>query len=281
MAITSEQIHRQFGIDSTELAATVAVQEEIGGVSDGIVESININLRGRALPPLVGRIATNPGSPLYSIAESTALLDELDPLLQLLLSHEDDTLTLQVYELRIRATRQLPDHLNNQHKQAFITLMAIFDAAVFDLAAIGLRTNFFGLIASIGDKGSISYSEISKHGSFESLSDCVIEEILLKKRGTRLIYDLEKLGVALSDSQSQIRLIEQIQRRNLFLHNRGLVDQKYLDRSDDGRKATNIDNLSVGALAVIDDIYWSRACMICRSYVQTCHEWISRGAIPL
>jgi len=136
-----------------------------------------------------------------------------------------------------------PEAEINILRQAFILLLTAFDAAVFDLFRVALTQNFFGLIGSFGSKDKISFEELSYYGSFEKLRDEVIEGQLRARYLKELLFLIQKLGLNCIDDTGRdcfIELIEFVMRRNIHVHNRGIVDERYLERDQDDKPRFNI-----------------------------------------
>jgi hypothetical protein len=171
---------------------------------------------------------------------------------------------------------QQPDAEIYIHRQGFILLMTAFDAAVFDLFRVALTNDFFGLIGRIGRQEKISLERLGKFGSFEVFRDTVIEEQLKSLYLRDVLSILPTLGVDLLNAEAQDRFIdlyEMVMRRNLHVHNRGIVDERYLDRDQGGTPRYNIHGLSLGDLAVIDRPYWDKANRLCRECIFRVSKW--------
>lgn len=199
----------------------------------------------------------------------------------------DQTLLLQalwgeVSTLRSAAASHHPERQISIYRQAFILLMTHFDAAVFDLVRLALRTNFFPLAAHFGDKEKIPYSWFGGHNDFDSFRDSLIEELLRARYVKDLLFELNELGVEPPDKRfgGFPRLIELVLRRNIHLHNRGFVDMRYLEMNREGKPLWNLDGLSPEAAAVIDEAYFINASNACGEYIGTLANWVSAGAIP-
>lgn len=143
------------------------------------------------------------------------------------------------------------------YRQAFISLMATFDATVFDLVRTALNSRFFEL-ASAFDNESVSIADILKEADFGSFTTKFVERqlqpmyigSLLSK--VRHHWKVEVANIS-SDPKAYERLQEMVNRRNLHIHNRGIVNQRYLD------KKLNLDRFTLGDYAVVDEPYWNDA----------------------
>lgn len=139
-------------------------------------------------------------------------------------------------------------------RQAFIAMMASFDAALADLVRDALEKDFFNLVRKLDKKDRVAL-DISTAHSWESLSKALIESQARKHyaigwiramKSRWKVFDGHNFGAVF------VEICEQIKRRNIHLHNRGIVDEEYC-------RDTNIKRLSVGAHAVITEPYWETA----------------------
>lgn len=175
-----------------------------------------------------------------------------------------------------RTTR--PDAEINVLRQGFILLMTAFDAAIFDLVRIALHKNFFKLITVFGKQDKISIESLTKHSSFEGFRDEFIEEQLKAKYLKDLLFILNnKLSVPCvneANGERFVQLIEMVLRRNVHIHNRGRVDEKYLEREPNGSPKYNFYNLQLGSLAQVDAAYWQLANNLCRNCILSVSAWV-------
>jgi hypothetical protein len=163
----------------------------------------------------------------------------------------------------------------NVFRQGFILLMTIFDATVFDLMRLALEKNFFELIGVLAKQDRLSFDRFTQHSSFESLRDEIIEEKLKPKYLKDLLFIIQNKGVALdSPPYSFGHVVELVLRRNIHVHNRGFVDERYLERNDQGASMFNFDNYKIGEFADIDKEYWERARDICRACIDKICTWV-------
>jgi hypothetical protein len=149
-------------------------------------------------------------------------------------------------------------------------MMAAFDAAIFDLVRIGLKRKTPALAEWFGKDAKYTIEKIAQLGSFDALQEDIITT-QLKKRYVRellcLLADKEKLEcVDTRDGEEFARLIEIINRRNLHLHSRGVVDERYLE-------AYNLDKLKLGDTARVDELYWQLAKGYCTYCVRMVAIW--------
>src|SRR5262249_31451043 len=138
------------------------------------------------------------------------------------------------------------------------------------------RKNFFGLIGAFGKQEKVSLEKIGSFANFEAFRDQVIEDQLKSRYLKDLLFLLQTLGVQCVDTAARDRfadLIELDLRRNIHVHNRGIVDERYLERDDRGQPQFNTFNLIVGSHAPIDQSYWERASRLCRVCVTSVTGW--------
>jgi hypothetical protein len=183
----------------------------------------------------------------------------------------------RIRELDLAARLSRPDTELSILRQAFILLMTAFDAAVFDLVRIALKNDFFGLIGTFGKNDKISLSQLANHGSFDAFRDSEVEDQLKARYLKDLLFILDKLGVELANSgnsQKLIDLVELVLRRNIHVHNRGIVDERYLERDDKDSERYNIFRYTLGAVAHIDQNYWQRTNILCETAIERLCAWV-------
>jgi hypothetical protein len=183
----------------------------------------------------------------------------------------------QFEEIEVLARMATPNAEINVLRQGFLLLMTAFDAAVFDLTRIGFRRKFFDLVGAFGKQEKVSLENLGEAGSFEAFSDQVIEEQLKKRYVKDLLGLLQALGVQCVDEAAgdrPVQLVELVLRRNLHVHNRGVVDERYLEPDPVTRKSKyNLFNLKLGDLAIIDDGYFQAAIRLCSNCVERLAKW--------
>lgn len=186
----------------------------------------------------------------------------------------------QFADLELMARVARPDAEINVPRQGFLLLMTAFDAAVFDLVRIAFRKNFFQLIGAFGMQEKVSLEGIGEAGSFESLRDQLIEDQLKKRYVKDLLGLLRALGVDLVDEQSgdrYVQLIEMVLRRNVHVHNRGVVDDRYLEADPQSKRPKyNLYGFKLGDVACIDLDYLELANRLCQNCIDRLAEWAGR-----
>ena len=161
-------------------------------------------------------------------------------------------------------------------RQGFVLLMTTFDAAVFDLVRVAVRNDFFGAIGTFSTGEKLSLATFHKYKDFESFRDSLIENQLKGQYLRDLLFRLRKLkAICGSDAETPTfaQLIELVNRRNILIHNRGIVDKKYLERDELGSLRFNIYNLKFGDIAVVDEKYWNIANSLCQNCIQEITLW--------
>lgn len=180
--------------------------------------------------------------------------------------------------LRFMARMQHPLAEINLLRQGFILLITAFDAAVFDIAQIALRSDFFRLLAIIGKSEKLALKQLERYKSFDELRDSLIDEHLKKYYLKDLLTRLRELGAPCNttgDERHFAEIIEIILRRNVHIHNRGIVDERFLDTNGDGNHKFNIHDLKIGDTAVIGPAYLARAKELCTDCVCALSRWTS------
>jgi hypothetical protein len=183
----------------------------------------------------------------------------------------------QFEEIEVLARMATPDAEINVLRQGFVLLMTAFDAAVFDLTRIAFRRKFFDLIGAFGKQEKVTLESLGEAGSFEAFRDDVIEEQLKKRYVKDLLGLLQALGVQCVDETAgdrPVQLVELVLRRNLHVHNRGVVDGRYLEFDPmTGKPKYNLYNLNLGDSAIIDDAYFQTAIRLCNNSVERLAKW--------
>lgn len=184
----------------------------------------------------------------------------------------------QIGNIAIVLRMSTPDAEISVLRQGFITLMTIFDATVFDLLKVALTSDFFGLISAFGKSDKVTLEKLGQYSSFEDFRGEVIEEQLKSKYLKDILFILDSLGVSLVNSESEysfIHLLELVLRRNVHVHNKGRVDERYLERDQNGTPKYNVYNLALGEVACIDQGYWNLANHLCKNCVVSVSGWVS------
>jgi hypothetical protein len=188
-------------------------------------------------------------------------------------------------DLDLAARMIRPEAEINVLRQGFILLMTAFDAAVFDLVRVAFTRDFFGLIGTFGRQERVSLQTLARYGSFDAVRDEIIEEQLKARYLKDLLFVLESLEVRCVDEASGerfVELVELVMRRNVHVHNRGVVDERYLERDHQGTPRFNIYNLVLGSVAAIDEPYWEQANRLCRHCVENIAAWAdTRGSTSM
>jgi hypothetical protein len=164
-----------------------------------------------------------------------------------------------------------PDAVVGILRQGFILLMTAFDAVIFDLVRVKLRKDFFMLVGALGKNEKITFQEMAEAGNMEALQNEIIEEQLKKRYVKDLLVLLsnEWKVQCVEPGQKFERLIEMVLRRNIHVHNRGIVDERYLDEKK------NLDKLKLGDVAYINEAYWQMANEFCCVCVHNVGAWAS------
>ena len=183
------------------------------------------------------------------------------------------------FELTLRLTE--PETEVSILRQGFVLLMTTFDAAIFDLVRVALQIDFFGSIATFNTGEKLSLDTFGKYSDFESFRDSVIEKQLKGHYLKDLLFGLKKLRAICrdgSENQTFAQLIELVNRRNIHVHNRGVVDERYLERDEAGGSRYNIYNLKLGDVAIVDEKYWDIANTLCRNCIDEVTVWAEHGS---
>ena len=162
-------------------------------------------------------------------------------------------------------------------RQGFILLMTVFDATIFDLMRIALNKNFFKLIGFFGKNDKISLDTLNNYNTFDDLKNSLIEKQLKKKYIKDVLLILEKINVNLTEDKKKddlAKLVELILRRNVHIHNRGIVDERYLDKNIEEIPQFNVYGFKLDDYARIDNKYWREAIRLSKNCVEGITDWI-------
>lgn len=186
----------------------------------------------------------------------------------------------KVKTLQSAAESHHPSRQANLYRQSFILLLTHFDATVFDLVRMALKKNFFSLAPIFGEEESVAFEKFGQHSDFESLRDELIDDLLRSRYVKELLLELKRIGVSLPGTEfgGFPRLIEIVNRRNIHLHNRGVVDARYLGTAK--KPAWNLDRLAPGDYAPIGEEYLVNASNACGSFIDLLANWVDAGANP-
>jgi hypothetical protein len=136
---------------------------------------------------------------------------------------------------------------------------------------VALKKSFFALIGAFGKEEKFTLAEIAAFGTFENFRDQIIEKQLRSKYLKNLLYMLaEKWKVECVDASEGptfARLIEIVLRRNIHVHNRGIIDQRYLDEDK------NLDGFKLGEAAPINASYLALANVACSHCIGSAARW--------
>lgn len=183
----------------------------------------------------------------------------------------------QFGELEVLARMAAPDAEINVLRQGFLLLLTAFDAAVFDLTRVAFGRRFFELVGAFGRQDKVSLESIAGDGSFGAFRDRLVEEQLRKRYVKDLLGLLQGIGVELVDPAGPdrpVQLIELILRRNVHVHNRGVVDERYLEADPQTKQPrSNLYNLKLGDVARIDAAYLETANRLCGNCVERLVKW--------
>ncbi len=156
--------------------------------------------------------------------------------------------------LDFKTTLRLLDNysMSNIYRQAFINIFSIFDAIVFDTLVEYFRNNIKELESFFGSKNNLKFSfeDISKHDDLSSLYLEMVEKSFKDRYLSNIIKSIGEYKKDFFDSSFKLcDMLEAVNRRNLHIHKKGIVDDKYLSEG-------NIYNLEKGKYAYIDSGYY-------------------------
>lgn len=143
----------------------------------------------------------------------------------------------------------------NIYRQSFILIITAFDATMYDIAKNLFNNDFFNFISKLDKKSKITFGEISESGNFDKLSEKIVSDHLGSIYLHKLLFLLRDFKNDLFSIDGQdyfTNIIEMVKRRNIHVHNKGIVDQQYFESGINH----NIYNLKLDEYANIDDSYY-------------------------
>lgn len=140
----------------------------------------------------------------------------------------------------------------NIFRQSFINIFSVFDAYVFEYLKkfFYVRPDELEKFFDVknNEKIKVTLDEISHFDNIEKLKMNMVNRQFDGKYLKDLIIKLYKYKRAIFNGIKYIELMEMIERRNIHLHNKGFVDNKYFD-------SFNIYKFNIGDYAYIDNEY--------------------------
>lgn len=138
--------------------------------------------------------------------------------------------------------------LMNIYRQCFIQIMSYFDNCVFELMKVYIRNDYFYWLDKFKNT-SIKTHEMARFSSFEEFRDAHIEE-MLKSCYVRdllsIIHGIDSTIFKENGVDVYKEIQEAIGRRNVHIHNNGIVDKAYID-------GFNIYGLQKGDFLTVDE----------------------------
>ena len=167
---------------------------------------------------------------------------------------------------RLLATVDMLDiRLNtNIYRQSFISLFSIFDAYVFDYMKKYFMTHpreledFFK--SDKNEKSKISFDNIMEFEDMQSLINSLVEQKFEGKYIKQILTLIKTYKPSVFDGFDYNVIMETVNRRNIHIHNQGLVDSRYVEMY-------NNDKLDIGDYAQISKQYFSNATALLKKFI--------------
>lgn len=158
----------------------------------------------------------------------------------------------------------------NIYRQAFIQLMALFDAFVFDIIRIRFKDNFFEWL-KLFENDTIKSHDMARYDNFDQFENTIIDQKLKGMYLKELMHILKSHNhelLIIDGATKYANFIEMINRRNCHIHNNGVIDNSYLgiNRNSD-KPEFNIYKLDIGSYAEIDQEYLNGALYYCSEFI--------------
>ncbi len=187
--------------------------------------------------------------------------DEVYHLVDIALKNEQDLLRIRL-ERDIASSENILhavelfnlNNLLNIYRQGFIQVMSYFDTCVFSLVEECMKNDFFFWLDKF-DNISIKTHDIAKCSSFDEFRDGQIHSMLKKcymKDLLSILHSIDSKMFEVNGTDIYAELQEMIGCRNAHIHNKGIVDQAYLDKF-------NIYSHSLNDYLTINQDYLNRA----------------------
>lgn len=157
----------------------------------------------------------------------------------------------------------------NIFRQGFVLLMTAFDATIADITRMILKEDFFDFLNKTDCKAkskNYKLSDIIAENNFDEFKEKVIDEIMRENYVAgllKLLYQYNKTYFEVDGEDKYTVLCEIVARRNVHVHKRGIVDEKYFSDSQG-----NIYNFSTGDYANISSNYFHNAYKLLLDIVQ-------------
>ncbi|MCQ4922174.1 hypothetical protein NE686_03700 [Tissierella carlieri] len=153
----------------------------------------------------------------------------------------------------------------NVYRQSFILVTTAFDAVIFDISRQIFKDNFFECMDKFNYEKNFKLKEIVAFGNFHNFRDSTIENALKGKYISdvlSVIYEYDKDIFIVDNVDVYEEVMEIISRRNIHIHKRGIVDQRYFEKSN-GNKY----EYSIGEYAFIDSNYYNNTYNLLRKLI--------------
>ena len=242
--------------DLPEWVRRIDLREPMGEIIEYCIEALR-NEEALTLEVLKKALNyTNQGVKESIYGFSDEKLQELIDVSCLLFKHEKNSiLAKQDYELEnLKNSIRLVDNSSSSNifRQAFINIFSLFDAFVFDC----LKTYFYNHPTELdnyfenknNEKVKVLLCEVIEYTAIDDLKNEMIERQFSGKYLSEAVAKLKRYKPETFENIDYAKFMEMIERRNIHIHNKGIVDSKY-------SSSYNIYNLSVGEYAYIDSNY--------------------------
>lgn len=185
---------------------------------------------------------------------SNEKLKEIIPAAQTILYlRRNNKLLLEDEKIQLlETTIKLVDNASSSNifRQAFISIFSLFDAFVFDC----LKQYFYKnpkelkVFFKNNELLKMGFEEIIEQDNIDALKNEVIHRQFEGRYLSEIISKLKIYKKDLFNNLEYEKIMEMIERRNIHIHNKGLVDERY-------HKNYNIYKFNIGEYAYIDNNY--------------------------
>ena len=145
---------------------------------------------------------------------------------------------------------------------------------------IACRGWFGRVVLALSDRGSprfrLELKELGEDGSFEIFRERIIAEQLKRRYLKDILLILNQLDVHCTNTEEGNilgHLVELVLRRNVHVHNRGIVDERYIEPDKNRKSNYNPYGLKMCDPAPIDQAYCETANRLCGDCVSRVAAW--------
>ena len=158
----------------------------------------------------------------------------------------------------------------NIYRQSFILMVTVFEAVFIDILKEVYTSDFTGFVECVKPVSKISYSDITNLDDLTNLNRILVESKLESTQISAILNEFKKYKTScflIHENNEFKKILEIIKRRNIHIHNKGMVDYKYLDKDKEGKIKFNPYQLVENSYAEIDSQYFRNSCTLLKEFI--------------